>query len=107
VLEVYSLPPTLRHQMEVLLEIRNEIIHPSPKPFSACPPYILELQAAGVLESRLVGSGTSLLARIGTHKFFQWAAIRCRELLHCVVESDDRKPMYAGLASNLDWVYES
>lgn len=106
VLNAYPIPAQLRHEVEIAIEVRNEILHPSPKPFSTCPGFIAELQSAGVLDTRQVDSGTSLLALIGSHRFFQWAALRCQKVVQCVVESDDRKPMYAGLAANLDWVYQ-
>ena len=72
----YRLSDELRKQLELLGEVRNEIVHPAHRPGiekDGTPIHLHPLREAGILQS--TGSGTDYLwlDQLQSHKLFRWA----------------------------------
>ena len=97
VLELYALPVELQTDMEVLIETRNQIVHPSPLPFGQpeWPASLKRLHELKVIEGNTPESGANALAMLGSHRLFEWAVERCAQALDLVADSDpDRAWMF-------------
>lgn len=97
VLTFYALPAELQTDMEVLIEIRNQIVHPSPLPFGQpeWPASLKRLHDLKLIEGNTPESGTDALAMLGSHRVFEWAVERCAQALDLVADSDpDRASMF-------------
>ena len=104
VLKLYPLPDELRRDLEALIEIRNQIVHPSPLPFgkAAWPESLQRLRDQTVLDGNAPQSGADVLALLASHRVFEWAIERCAEMLDAVADSDaERSWMFHQLADNL------
>ena len=103
VLAHYPLPDELRLDMVALVEVRNQIVHPSQVPFGAAewPDSIRRLRDRKVLDGKMPQSGTEALALLAKHKLFEWAVERCAETLDIVADSDQRSLIFRGSARNL------
>jgi hypothetical protein len=104
VLGLYPLPDELRHDFEALVEIRNQVVHPSPLPFGRpeWPDSLQRLRTQKVLDGNTPQSGADVLALLANHQVFAWAVEKCAEALDVVAESDrERASMFHGLANNL------
>ena len=104
VLTLYPLPEELRLDMDALVEVRNQIAHPSHVPFGAAewPDSIKWLRDRKVLDGNMPQSGTEALALLASHKLFAWAVERCAETLDVVASSDpERSGLFRGSAGNL------
>ena len=97
VLKLYPLSVELQADMESAIEIRNQIVHPSPLPFGQpeWPASLKRLHEQKVIEGNVPDSGTSVLAMLGSHRVFEWAVERCAQALDLVADSDpDRAWMF-------------
>jgi hypothetical protein len=104
VLKLYPLPDDLRRDMEALIELRNQILHPSPVPFGepGWPDSLERLRLHKVLDGNTPQSGADVLALLANHRVFIWAVEKCAETLDVVTASDaDRSWMFRQLAGNL------
>jgi hypothetical protein len=104
VLLLYSLPDDLRDDMSALIEIRNQIVHPSPVPFGSYywPASLERLRSQGVLDGRTPQSGADVLSILASHRLFEWAVEKCARTLDVISASDqDRAWMFHSLADNL------
>jgi len=107
VLKLYPLPYDLQHDLEALIEIRNQIVHPSPVPFGKpeWPNSLQRLRDRKVLDGNTPQSGTDVLALLASHRVFEWAVAKCAEALDVVAASDpDRSWTFHQLAENLSRV---
>jgi hypothetical protein len=87
-----------------LIEIRNQIVHPSPVPFGKLgwPESLQRLRERKVLGGNAPQSGTDVLDLLASHRMFEWAIRRCAEALDVIAGSDaDRSWMFHRLAENL------
>jgi len=104
VLKLYHLPDELRRDLEALIEIRNQIVHPSPVPFGkpGWPESLQRLRERKVLNGNTPQSGTDVLDLLASHRIFEWAIQRCAEALDVIADSDaERSWMFHQLAENL------
>jgi len=110
VLKLYPLPDELRRDLEALVEIRNQIVHPSPVPFGkpAWPQSLQRLRDWKVLDGKTPQSGMDVLDLLASHRMFEWAVERCAEALDVIADSDaERSWMFHQLAENLWRVLEN
>lgn len=71
----YSVPADLREQLELLVEVRHEIIHPSHRPGAeknSTPAYLRPLRDAGLLQTAGVAADYLWLAQLLSHRLFRW-----------------------------------
>jgi len=104
VLKLYPLTDERRQDLEALIEIRNQIVHPSPVPFGRpeWPESLQRLRDRKVLDGNTPQSGTYALALLASHGVFEWAVERCAEALDVVADSDaERSWMFHQSAENL------
>jgi hypothetical protein len=97
VVKLYPLSAELQADIEALIEIRNQIVHPSPLPFGQpeWPASLKRLHELKVIEGNTPESGANALAMLGTHRVFEWAVERCAQALDLVADSDpDRAWMF-------------
>ena len=109
VLNQYQLPDELRLDIEALVEVRNQIIHPAQVPFGKpeWPKSLQRLRDRGVLDGNMPQSGTDALDLLAKHRLLEWAAARCAEALDVVADSDpERAWMFHESAGNLWRVIE-
>jgi len=72
----YELPENLKNNLEYLIELRNEIIHPSHKPVGTndnVPSYLKIIQKKGLLQSTGDSSDYIWVAQLQSHKLFEWS----------------------------------
>jgi len=104
ILMQYQLPDELRLDMEALVEVRNQIIHPVPVPFGKpeWPHSLQRLRDRKVLDGHVPQSGTDVLALLASHRLFEWAVERCADALDVVAACDpERAWMFRESARNL------
>jgi hypothetical protein len=104
VLMQYQLPDELRLDIEALVEVRNQIIHPAPVPFGKpeWPKSLQRLRDRKVLDGPTPQSGTDVLALLASHRLLEWAVERCAEALEMVADFDpERAWMFQESARNL------
>jgi hypothetical protein len=109
VLKLYPLMDELRQDLEALIEIRNQIVHPSPVPFGKpeWPESLQRLHDRKVLDGNTPQSGAHALALLAPHRVFGWAVERCAEALDVVALSDtERSWLFHQHAKNLWRVLE-
>ena len=104
VLKLYPFTDELRLDLEALIEIRNQIVHPSSVPFGKpeWPESLQRLHDRKVLDGDAPQSGTHALAFLASHRVFEWAVERCAEALDVIADSDPgRAWLFHGQAWNL------
>lgn len=105
VLRLYPFADELRLDLEALVEIRNQIVHPSSVPFGKpeWPESLQRLRDCKVLDGNTPPrSGMHALALLASHPVFEWAVERCAEALDVVADSDpERSWMFHQSAKNL------
>lgn len=109
VLKLYPLTDELRQDLEALIEIRNQIVHPSSVPFGKpeWPEFLQRLRDRKVLDGNTPQSGMHALALLASHRVFEWAVEQCAEALDVVAGSDpERSWLFHGQAQNLWRVLE-
>jgi hypothetical protein len=100
---LYLLPDELRLDIEALVEVRNQIVHPSPVPFGIpeWPASLQRLRERKVLGGDIPQSGTDVLSLLANHNLFEWAVVTCAKTLEIVAASDEREELFRGLVRNL------
>lgn len=93
--ERYAVPGDLLEDLRDLIELRNEIIHPSPLPTGTrdnWPDYLRRVKDKGLLTTS-GGSAADylLLDQIASYRLFSWAVQVTRKLYSAVVNSDPMK----------------
>lgn len=76
VLKHYSLPSDLRRKLELLLQVRHEIVHPSHQPGpepNNTPAYLTSLRDSGLLQSTGKATDYVWLAQLQSHRLFRWS----------------------------------
>jgi hypothetical protein len=104
VLKLYPLPDDLRRDLDTLIEVRNQIVHPSSVPFEKpeWPQSLQRLRDRGVLDGDAPQSGMHALALLASHRVFEWAVERCAEALDVIADSDPARAwLFHGQARNL------
>jgi hypothetical protein len=104
VLKLYPMSDELRQDLMALIEVRNQIVHPSPVPFGKpeWPKSLQRLRDRKVLDGDAPQSGTHALALLASHRLFEWAVGRCADALDVIAASDpQRSLLFQGQASNL------
>lgn len=75
-LKHYSLSPALRDRLELLVQVRHEILHPAHRPsgeLGNTPGYLTALRNANLLESTGADANYIWLDQLKSHRLFQWA----------------------------------
>lgn len=86
----YEVPDKLKEKMELLLEVRHEIIHPAHLPSGEkhnTPAYLEKLRAEGILQSTGKQSDYVFVAQMQSHKLFRWAFETIREVVELILAS--------------------
>lgn len=76
ILAHYPIPPHLRDDLELLVQVRNEIAHPSHRPGGEqnnSPAYLKPLRDAGLLQSTGAETDYIWLSQLQSHRLFIWA----------------------------------
>ena len=76
VLEHYAVSAELKEQLQILFEVRNEIIHPAHRPAAErnnTPTYLSSLQQVGLLQSTGADTDYIWISQLQSHKLFTWA----------------------------------
>ena len=97
--EHYPIPAELQHQLQLLLQIRHEILHPSHRPSgekSNTPAYLQPLRDERLLQSTEQESDHIWLAQLQSHKLFTWAFETVRYTVDILI----RDHAMTGLASD-------
>lgn len=93
--ERYGVCGDLMEDLKDLIELRNEIVHPSPLPTGTpdnWPDYLRRVKQKGLLATSAGTVGDYLLLdQIASHKLFLWAAEVTKNLYSAVVNSDPKK----------------
>ena len=103
VLKLYPLPSEMRLDMDAVIEVRNQIVHPSPLPFGRAewPKSLARLRDKKVLDGNTPQSGTDVLSLLANHNVFEWSVRKSAETLMLVAASDDREDFFRGSVRNL------
>lgn len=99
ILKHYPIPPELRHRLQLLLQIRHELTHPSHRPTgerSNTPVYLQPLRDERLLQSTEQESDHIWLAQLQSHKLFTWAFETMRDTVDILI----REHAITGLASD-------
>jgi hypothetical protein len=93
VLKHYPLGDVLQTDMEALIEIRNQIVHPSPLPFGTAewPASLKRLHDLQVVDGNTPQSGADALMLLGSHRVLEWAVEKCAQALVAVADSDPER----------------
>ena len=77
IIECYpTLPVDLRENLQLLLDVRHEIVHPAHRPGPEkdnTPTYLSSLRKAGLLQSTDVEIDYIWLSQLQSHRLFRWA----------------------------------
>lgn len=80
----------LKKKLELLVEVRNEIIHPAHLPSGAkhnTPTYLGPLRHEGILQSTGKESDYVFIAQLQSHRLFRWAFEIAGEVVEIVITS--------------------
>jgi len=75
IIDNYKLPEDLKHDLQYLIELRNEIIHPSHKPAGTnnnVPSYLEGIQEKALLQSTGGSSDYTWISQLQSHKLFKF-----------------------------------
>lgn len=89
-LKQYRLPVELKKKMELLLEVRHEIIHPAHLPSGEkhnTPAYLETLRKEGILQSTGRESDYVFVEQLQSLRLFRWAFETIREVVELVLTS--------------------
>lgn len=102
ILAHYSVPEGLKNQLSLLLQVRNEIVHPAHLPGgdeSNTPAYLEPLRAAGLLQSTGAAADYTWIAQLQSHRLFRWAFVTIRQTVKLLLMSHSLSELSAnGLA---------
>ncbi len=90
----YGVQGKLLEEARGLIQVRNEMVHPVPLPTGTdddCPPHLRHLKQAGLLESTGEATDYSFMAQLASHRLFVWSCRVTRDLIQCVVNSNNQK----------------
>jgi len=80
-----GLPPAIAHRLELLIQVRHEIVHPAHRPGperDGTPEYLRELKDAGLLQSTGKDTDYVWISQLQSHRLFTWAA----ETMYLVID---------------------
>jgi hypothetical protein len=103
----YGIAGDLLDNFNDLIEVRNEVVHPSHAPTGTpdnWPVYLARLKKLGVLESTgAADHDYLLLGQIASHRLFVWAVQVVRSLYEAVIRSDpQRAPQFEPYLTSFD-----
>ena len=78
----YAVPDGLRTQLSLLLDVRNEIVHPAHSPGGDdrnTPAYLEPLRASGLLQSTGDAADYTWISQLQSHRLFRWGFATVRE----------------------------
>jgi len=110
--EQYRIPENLASDLDDLIELRNEIMHPAHVPTGTSdnwPEYLRRVKNLGLLNSTGTPNGDyDLLGQIASHRLFEWAIGVTRSLYEVVILSDSRRtPLFVEFLQTFDSVWFS
>jgi hypothetical protein len=103
----YAIDGALRDDLDALIELRNEIIHPAHVQTGSgdnWPVYLSDFKQKGLLNSTGDPQADySLLSQIASHRLFAWAIRVTRSVYEKVVMSDpERESLFKGCLDTFD-----
>ncbi|HXX22268.1 MAG TPA: hypothetical protein VEO19_03865 [Terriglobia bacterium] len=90
----YRVRGKLLEEAGLLIEVRNEMVHPVPLPTGSsdnCPEYLRPLKEAGLLSSTGRVPDYVFPEQLASHKLFAWSCRVTRDLFAHVAASDAKK----------------
>lgn len=90
----YRVHGKLLEEAGLLIEVRNEMVHPVPLPEGSpdnCPEYLRPLKEAGLLKSTGEESDYVFEEQLASHKLFAWSCRVTRDLFQHVAASNPGK----------------
>jgi hypothetical protein len=90
----YRVCGKLLEEAGLLIEVRNEMVHPVPLPVGGrdnCPEYLRRLKETGLLNSTGLATDYLFVDQMASHKLFAWSCRVTRDLAQYVVASDPDK----------------
>ena len=96
--EYYKLPSTLLRDLDLLIEVRHEIVHPAHRPGPErdnTPDYLRSLRDANLLNVRDAGEGPIWLDQLQSHPLFTWAFQTIRETVAVLLRAHNVHPSTA------------
>ncbi len=97
----YALPAGLSEQLELLLQVRHEILHPAHRPGGEAdntPAYLRPLRELGLLQS--TGDDDAdypWISQLRSHRLFKWAFETFRSTVHLLLHEHRVEPSKAQL----------
>lgn len=106
----YGIIGDLLDDLNDLIELRNEIVHPAHATCGAkdnWPPYLARVKKKGLLNSTGDPQADySMLSQIASHKLFAWSVGVIKQLYTVVIESDPgRAPTFRPFLSSFDPIW--
>src|SRR5574341_74851 len=97
ILTHYTILPELRERLELLVQVRHEILHPAHRPSGDTgntPAYLQPLREASLLQSTGEKADYIWLEQLKSHRLFRWAFQTVRETVAILVEAH-QLPVFA------------
>lgn len=94
----YSVPLDLGDRLQLLEQVRHEILHPSHPPsgdFGNTPAYLQPLRDQQLLQSTGKDAGYIWLEQLKSHRLFKWAFQTLRETAELLLRAHDVQPFIA------------
>lgn len=98
ILDHYSIPPELRDRLELLVQVRHEILHPAHRPSGDAgntPAYLEPLRQAQLLQSTSSDSDYIWLEQLKSHRLFSWRFETVKQTVAILVEAHQLPPFKA------------
>jgi len=105
----YGISGQLLEDLNDLIELRNEIIHPAHVPTGTpdnWPVYLTRVKTLGLLKTTGGSADYALLEQIASHRLFEWGIGVVQSLYRSVIMSDPRRaPMFIGFYDTFDSIW--
>jgi hypothetical protein len=92
ILDHYNVPVELKERLQLLEQVRHEILHPAHRPSGApgnTPEYLTFMREAGLLESTGKDADLIWLAQLQSHRLFEWAFATVRDAVIIVLDAHE------------------
>ncbi len=100
ILQHYSVPLDLRNRLQLLEQIRHEILHPSHRPSGDAgntPVYLRQLRDEHLLQSTGKDTDYIWLEQLKSHRLFRWAFETVRETAELLLQTHEVQPFITSL----------
>jgi hypothetical protein len=89
---LYPIPGELRRNLEILVQLRHEIVHPAHRPGpepNNTPEYMSSLREAGLLQSTGKETDYTWISQLQSHRLFRWAFEVIRDTVVVLMQAHD------------------